>query len=241
MTRNGSISSRRHPGHDYSSPGTYYLELPLRDESAPLVRTYSGRRYPTTEGRAVLREVGESLHRQGRHLRLDALDLQPWMAVLVVTVVSRPTLLRRLLMVMSEALYRRRMALIPLFVGHVKMNSARRINAMHGRGGGSYWREGYRDRVIFDEVEVAAVVERVGRDFGDILFRDDAGEEREVAGMVLGCAYVVDIPIGEVSWSDADSCIRISREEVVRRPRWTVVGAAPGRASPRILAVEGWL
>jgi hypothetical protein len=241
MTRNGSISSRRHPGHDYSSPGTYYLGLPLRDESAPLVRTYSGRRYPTTEGRAVLREVGESLHRQGRHLRLDALDLQPWMAVLVVTVVSRPTLLRRLLMVMSEALYRRRMALIPLFVGHVKMNSARRINAMHGKGGGSYWREGYRDRVIFDEVEVEAVVERVGRDFGDILFRDDAGEEREVAGMVLGCAYVVDIPTGEVSWSDADSCIRISQDELVRRPRWTVVGAVPGRASPRILAVEGWL
>lgn len=241
MTRNGTISCRRHPGHDYSSPGTYYLELPLREESAPLVRTYSGRRYPTPEGRAVLREVGESLHRQGRHLRLDALDLQPWMAVLVVTVVSRPTLLRRLLMVMSEALYRRRMALIPLFVGHVKMNSARRINGMRGKGGGSYWREGYRDRVILHHAEVEAEVERVGCDFGDILFRDEMGEERDMAGLLLGCAYVLEAPVGELSWSDADSCIRISREEVVMRPGWTIVGAIPGRASPRILTVEGWL
>lgn len=123
----------------------------------------------------------------------------------------------------------------------MKMNSARRINAMHSKGGGSYWREGYRDRVIFDSSEVAAVVERVGCDFGDILFRDEMGEELGAAGLLLGCAYVLDKPIGEISWSDADSCIRISREEVVGRPRWTIVGAIPDRASPRILTVEGWL
>ena len=242
MTRNGTLSARRSPEHDYSSPGTYYLELPVREESPPLVRNRKGRRDLTPEGRELLREVGESLHRQGAHLHLDALDVQPLLVVLVLTVVSRPRLLRRLLLLMSETLYQRRMALIPLFVGRLKMNSARRINRLRGREGGAYWCEGYRDRVLFDPAEAAAVVERVGMGFAEVVLRED-GDERGVEGMVLGWAYVVTLPTGERVWPDADSCIRIPAG---RGGCQAAPGLAPGemtprdRASPRILALERW-
>ncbi len=242
MTRNGRLSARRCPEHDYSSPGTYYLELPVREESPPLVRNRKGRRDLTPEGRALLREVGESLHRQGAHLRLDAIDVQPLLVVLVLTVVSRPRLLRRLLLLMSETLYQRRMALIPLFVGRLKMNSARRINRLRGREGGAYWCEGYRDRVLFDADEAAAMAERVGMGFAEVMLRED-GEERGVEGMVLGWAYVVTLPSGELEWPDADSCIRIpagtgscvAAGSDIRRP-----DLRHDRAGPRILALERW-
>lgn len=238
MTRQGTMSSRRCPEHDYSSPGTYHLELPLREDSAPLVRRIKGRDVATEEGRIVLRELGESLHRQGRRVRLDALELQPLLLVLVVTVLSRPHLLRRLLMVMDEWLYRRRMMLIPLFVGHVKMNSARRINMTRAHGGGSYWGEGYRDRVVYDAAEAAALVARLGVAFGELLYRDGDGEERGTEGMMLGWAYVVMLPTGLVEWSPADSCIRMCGAI----PPIQLVDASPpshhGRASPRILTID---
>ncbi len=238
MTRQGTMSSRRCPEHDYSSPGTYHLELPLREDSAPLVRRIKGRDVATEEGRIVLRELGESLHRQGRHVRLDALELQPLMLVLVVSVLSRPNLLRRMLLLMDEWLYRRRMALIPLFVGHVKMNSARRINMARAHGGGSYWREGYRDRVVYDAAEVAVLVARVGLAFGELLYRDGDGEEKGTEGMVLGWAYVVTFPTGQLDWPNADSCIRTCGAV----PPIQLADVSPpshhGRASPRILTLD---
>ncbi|HOJ03549.1 MAG TPA: hypothetical protein PK916_06060 [Bacteroidota bacterium] len=238
MTRHGTMSSRRCTEHDYSSPGTYHLELPLLEDSAPLVRRIKGRDVATEEGRIVLRELGESLHRQGRRVRLDALELQPLMLVLVVTVLSRPNLLRRMLLMMDKWLYQRRMALIPLFVGHVKMNSARRINTMKQQGAGSYWREGYRDRVVYDAAEAAALVARVGLAFGELLYRDGDGEEKGTEGMVLGWAYVVTLPTGQVDWTSADSCIRMCGAI----PPIQLVGAAQpshhGRDGPRILTLD---
>jgi hypothetical protein len=147
-----------------------------------------------------------------------------------------------LLLLMSETLYQRRMALIPLFVGRLKMNSARRINRLRGREGGAYWCERYRDRVVFDAAEVVEVVERVGMGFAEVVLRED-GEERGVEGMVLGWAYVVTLPSGEREWPDADSCIRISAGSGACRAAASLV---PGgmtrrdRASPRILALERW-
>ncbi|HOJ03729.1 MAG TPA: hypothetical protein PK916_06980 [Bacteroidota bacterium] len=233
MTSHGTISSRRCPEHDYSAPGTYYLELPVREESPPLLRKRNGRITLTEEGMDVLHALGETLHRQGRHVRLDALDVRPTVVVLLLTVLSSPRVLRRLLLAMSAWLYRRRMALIPLFVGHVKMNSARRINARRGTGG-SYWCEGYRDRVVYDAVEAAAMAERVGMAFGDVLFRDAVGEERSVEGLILGWAYVLELPSGELTWHDADSCIRGCAAVPINDLPSAASAPLSGRAGPHI-------
>jgi hypothetical protein len=181
----------------------------------------------------VLHALGETLHRQGRHVRLDALDVRPTMVVLLLTVLSSPRILRRLLLAMSAWLYRRRMALIPLFIGHVKMNSARRINTRRGTSG-SYWCEGYRDRVVYDAMEAVALAERVGMAFGDVLFRDAMGEERDVEGLILGWAYVLELPSGELAWEDADSCIRGCATVHLTSVRSAISAPLPGRAGPRI-------
>lgn len=215
MTRDGKLSTRRSPLHDYSSPGTYHLRLPVA-EGAPALATVHGARIRlSTYGEEFLSVLGESLHRQ-RHIQLRALDIQPMVVVMVLLVVSRPNLLRRAYLRMSEWLYRRRMALIPLFIGHVKMNSARRINALRGAGSRSYWREGYSDRVLTDEEEIRALVREVGEGLCRVYL---GGERRDegLDGLLLGYAFMISyseiIPIDR----DADSCIRSGSISTVHR------------------------
>jgi hypothetical protein len=99
------------------------------------------------------------------------------------------------------------MALIPLFVGHVKMNSARRINALRGAGSRSYWCEGYSDRVLTDEEEITALVREVGEGLCRVYF---GGGEEEVSldGLLLGYAFLISYSEITTNAGDADSCIR---------------------------------
>lgn len=228
MTRDGKLSTRRSPLHDYSSPGTYHLRLPVADGSPALAAVHGARVRLTRYGEEFLAVLGESLHRQ-RHIQLRALDIQPMVVVMVLLVVSRPNLLLRVYLRMSEWLYRRRMALIPLFVGHVKMNSARRINALRGAGARSYWREGYSDRVLTDEDEIGALVQEVGERLCRLYFGVEGGDEG-LDGLLLGYAFVISYSENTPIPGDADSCIRSGRmQEQIGRASPTIRTLGVGR------------
>jgi heme exporter protein D len=181
MTHDGKLSFERSPTHDYSEPGTYHLVLPVRESSPPL-GSYSGGILRLNEyGEAFLDFIGIAQHRQP-HVRVDALNILPMAVILVVTILSRRNIIRRVARRMLGRLYHRRTMMIPMFVGQLKMTSARRINALRGVCYTSYWTIGYLDRVVRDQEEIARLIDEVGRDF----LRVGLSEERcaQVAAQV---------------------------------------------------------
>ncbi len=164
MTIDGKLSFDRSPYHDYSEPGTYHLILPVRKSSPPLGEYRGGVLRLNAYGEEFLDFIGTAQHRQP-HVRVDAMNILPMAVVLVVTIVSRRNIIRRVALRMLERLYRRRTMMIPMFVGQLKMSSARRINLLRGVRDRSYWRTGYMDRVVYDEAEIAELIEEVGREF----------------------------------------------------------------------------
>jgi hypothetical protein len=164
MTLDGKLSFDRSPHHDYSEPGTYHLVLPVRKDSPSLGEYREGVLRLNAYGEEFLDFIGTAQHRQP-HVRVDAMNILPMAVILVVTIVSRRNIIRRVAMRMLERLYRRRTMMIPMFVGQLKMSSARRINLLRGVRDRSYWRTGYMDRVVYDEAEIAELIEEVGREF----------------------------------------------------------------------------
>ena len=50
---------------------------------------------------------------------------------------------------------------IPIIIGYLKMNSAKRINDMRGTPGERVWQRGYYDRIVRIDREYAATVEYI--------------------------------------------------------------------------------
>ncbi len=173
MTADGKLSFNRSPYHDYSEPGTYHLVLPVRKGSPPLGEYRGGVLRLSAYGEEFIDFIGSAQHRQP-HVRVDAMNILPMAVVLVVTIVSRRNIIRRVAMRMLERLYRRRTMMIPMFVGQLKMSSARRINTLRGVRDKSYWRIGYMDRVVYDEAEVAQLIDEVAREFLHVGLSEDS-------------------------------------------------------------------
>lgn len=164
MTRDGKLSFDRLQTHDYSEPGTYHIVLPVREGSPPLGSYRGGVLRLSEYGEAFLDFIGNAQQRQP-HVRVDALNILPMAVVLVVTILSRRNIIRRVARRMLGRLYHRRTMMIPMFVGQLKMTSARCINALRGVRDTSYWTIGYMDRVVWDPEEIARLIDEVGRDF----------------------------------------------------------------------------
>lgn len=153
MNTPGQFSDKRRREHDYSKPGTYHLRLKVAEHSSTLGTMRKGGVILNEYGEEFLSVLGMALQ-VFTCLRIDAMDVRPQCVELVVTVLTWRKAFCALFKSLLHRWHYRRTMTISVFVGYLKMNSARRINKLRGVDGVRFWTLGFQDRVLTDQEEI---------------------------------------------------------------------------------------
>jgi hypothetical protein len=180
MTTTGQLSTRRAAWVDYSAPGTYHLQLDTADDAPAFGTERNGVTTLNYCGEILLNVIAMALHRFAC-VSLKSMEILPHCLILVLVIDSRRISLWRLLTKPFTSWRIRRLMTIPLFVGYVKMNSARRINQHLHRKSGPVRTRRYKDRVMRDSEEIARFCAQLDANFSRIrLSKSEAGGKHEV-------------------------------------------------------------
>ncbi len=181
MNTTGTLSDRRLREHDYSAPGTYHLLLETDGGTATLGTKDNGVMRLNEYGEVFLSVLGMALQTFAC-VRIDGMDIRPRCVDLAVTITAHRKGLRALFKTYRDRWHYRRTMTLSVFVGYVKMNSARRINALRGVSGESFWTERYKARVLTDQAEIDRLCGKLESRFQRIRFscRPESGAENAV-------------------------------------------------------------
>jgi len=133
----------RHPLHDYTTPGAYFITFVTLDRQNLLGTIRDGKFQSSKRGKIVERTWFD-LPRYFPNLQLDAFQLMPDHVHCIMILVD-PKL--------SGVLPGKAKG-IPQVVQAFKGMSARKINRVFGTPGQAVWQRGYNDRVIRSEREL---------------------------------------------------------------------------------------
>lgn len=162
MTNNTQIPTHRrntlrHPAADYSDPGAYFITLCTLDRD-PLFGEISNAEMHCNPFGAILWEVWNSLPTRYPQISIDTAIVMPdhLHGIIIlhpVREVHEPPLQTH-----SQP---RRIMTIPLIVGYLKMNTAKRINAMRNTPGVPIWHRNYFDRILRDDLDYDTISEYI--------------------------------------------------------------------------------
>jgi REP element-mobilizing transposase RayT len=148
--------SIRLDGYDYSQPGAYFVTLVTYRREAILGEIIEEKLRLSPSGEALW-EVWQSLPGRYPEIRLDEAVIMPnhfhgilWIKVgavgAVVGAVHEPPQQSP-----NEIRLNRRRMILPMVIGYLKMNSAKRINQILNSTGLPVWQRDYYERIIRDE------------------------------------------------------------------------------------------
>jgi hypothetical protein len=178
MTKTGQLSTRRAKWVDYSAPGTFHLQLDTLDKAPAFGVERNGVITLNKCGEILLNVLAMALHRFAC-VSLKSMEILPHCLILVLVIESRRISFRSMVVKAFSRLRIRRLMTIPLFVGYLKMNSARQINRHMHRRSGAVWKRKYKDRLMTDSREIAEFCAQLDANFNRIrLSESDAGGKR---------------------------------------------------------------
>jgi hypothetical protein len=154
MTKTGQLSTRRATWVDYSAPGTFHLQLDTLDKAPAFGVERNGVITLNKCGEILLNVLAMALHRFSC-VSLKSMEILPHCLILVLVIESRRISFRSMVAKAFSRLRIRRLMTIPMFVGYLKMNSARQINRHMHRRSGAVWKRKYKDRLMTDSREIA--------------------------------------------------------------------------------------
>ena len=180
MTKTGQLSTRRAASVDYSAPGTFHLQLDTLDKSPAFGVERNGVTTLNDCGEILHNVIAMALHRFAC-VSLKSMEILPHCLILVLVIESRRISFRGMIAKAFSRWRIRRLMTIPLFVGYVKMNSARRINQHLHRKSGPLWKRRYKDRLMQDDKEIAEFCAQLDANFSRIrLSKGEASGKRSV-------------------------------------------------------------
>ncbi len=223
MSTSKQLSDRRDRLIDYSDPGTYHLVLETLEDVGVLGRMKGGTMTLNKFGEAFLAVLAMALQ-HFTCLCVDGMDIRPNEIELVVRITTRRRWLCRLFALYEKARNRwheRRTMTIPLFVGYVKQISARRINALRGVSGGSFWTVRYKAAVLTDPADIERLCTELNARFQRVRYTQKPHAEAEscaslssaiVSAMTaaFGSLFVDAPPMGETfesPWQGYDTML----------------------------------
>ena len=168
--------SIRLPDYDYSQPGAYFITLVTQGRERLFGEIHDSEIHLNEAGQIVW-EIWNSLPVRYPQVSAGTAIVMPdhFHGIVIINESSVPVgavheLPRRGI---TDQIERRRMTL-PLVVGYLKMNTAKRINLRHGMEGVPVWQRNYYERVIRDDEEhrrihsyIQSNVENWSRDKGN--------------------------------------------------------------------------
>jgi REP element-mobilizing transposase RayT len=142
--------SIRLKGYDYSDPRAFFVTLVTRGRECLFGEIHDGEMRLTDAGRIVW-EVWDSLPSRYPQIALGNAVVMPNHFHGIVIIEQSVGAIHELPLLNTQ-IQRRRMTL-PLVVGYLKMNSAKRINKILGSEGVPIWQRNYYEHIIRDEGE----------------------------------------------------------------------------------------
>ncbi len=139
--------------HNYSAPGTYCLRLDTADGEALFGEERGGVLRLNAFAEITFEKLALAVQRYPC-LRLDAARFAPDALEILVTITDYRNHTAAHLEKWDNRFRARRLMTIPLFVGFVKMNSARAINTARGTTGRAVWTRRYHDCIVEDAGEI---------------------------------------------------------------------------------------
>jgi REP element-mobilizing transposase RayT len=133
----------RHPQHDYSLPGAYFVTFVTRDRGA-ILGQLDGNRIELSTAGTIVQECWASLPRYFEGLTLDAFQIMPDHVHCIVCICA----------VLRNGVYCKPGYTLSKVIGALKANSARKINTVAGTPGRTVWQDSFSDRVVRDDEEL---------------------------------------------------------------------------------------
>ncbi len=140
-------------GHNYSEPGTYCLRLETAGEEALFGEEGDGGLRLNAFAEIAFEKLALAVQRYPC-LRLDAARFTPDALEILVTITEYRNHKAENPELWGNRLRARRLMTIPMFVGFLKMNSARAINTARGTRGRAVWKRRYHDCIVVDAGEI---------------------------------------------------------------------------------------
>lgn len=158
----------RHPAADYSSPGANFVTL-CTQNGDPLFGEVNNGEMRCSPFGGMVWGMWKSLPARYDGISIDAAIVMPdhFHGIIVihdqpssvVGAVHEPPLLKQ--PPLRNHPQPRRIMTIPLIIGYLKMNTAKRINDVRGTPGERVWQRGYYDRIVRIDREYDATVEYI--------------------------------------------------------------------------------
>ena len=143
-------------GHNYSEPGTYCLRLDTADVEALFGEERDGGLRLNAYAEIAFEKLALAVQRYPC-LRLDAARFMPNALEILVTITEYRNHKAEHPELWGNRFRARRLMTIPMFVGFLKMNSARAINTARGTRGRAVWTRRYHDCIVIDADEVQKI------------------------------------------------------------------------------------
>ena len=143
-------------GHNYSEPGTYCLRLETAGEEALFGEERDGVLRLNTFAEIAFEKLALAVQRYPC-LRLDAARFMPNALEILVTITEYRNHTAAHPELWGNRFRARRLMTIPIFVGFLKMNSARAINTARGVRGRAVWTRRYHDCIVVDAGEIQKI------------------------------------------------------------------------------------
>ncbi|HOJ03007.1 MAG TPA: hypothetical protein PK916_03290 [Bacteroidota bacterium] len=140
-------------GHNYSEPGTYCLRLETAGEEALFGEEGDGGLRLNAFAEIAFEKLALAVQRYPC-LRLDAARFTPNALEILVTITEYRNHKAAHPELWGNRFRARRLMTIPMFVGFLKMNSARAINTARGTRGRAVWTRRYHDCIVVDAGEI---------------------------------------------------------------------------------------
>jgi len=154
-----SRHSIRLQDYDYSQPGAYFVTLVTYQREHLFGEIVDGEMRPNDAGK-ILWEVWQSLPGRYPDISLDEAVVMPnhFHGIIIVGAIHELPLRDELPQQDKEAsrLARRRMT-IPLVMGYLKMNSAKRINILLNRSSIPVWHRNYYEHIVRNDRAYQAI------------------------------------------------------------------------------------
>jgi len=155
-------NSLRLPTADYNQPAAYFITLTTQDRRQLFGSIHEGQMICSRYG-SVVWDVWRSLPAKYPDIDIDSAVVMPdhFHGIIIIKDMVGAIHESPLRIGVDESPLQRRKMKLPLVVGYLKMNTARKINRLRGTPGQTVWQRGYYDHILRDDRDYDALTEYI--------------------------------------------------------------------------------
>ena len=140
--------------YDYSQPGAYFVTICAKDRVCRFGEIVNGEMLPNGLA-AIVRSCWNDLPNHFPNVQLDEFVIMPNHVHGIIFIVDTVGSIHE--STLPKTVLERRAMLLPKIVGRFKMNSAKRINELHGSFGVPVWQRNYFEHIIRNDKSPAHI------------------------------------------------------------------------------------